>query len=72
MCHERYNLDGADPTTEPWKTEFDNWCADDSPIFAAVEAGTALADLDTAGIVDATGAPIKIIDIGTAPAPGSS
>ena len=59
-------------TQPPWKTEFDDWCADDAPIFAAVEGGTPLADLDTAGIVDADGKPIAIIDIGTAPVPGSA
>ena len=72
VCHERYDLGGPDRTQPPWKTEFDDWCADDAPFFVAVEGGTALADLDTAGIVDAAGKPIPIIDIGTAPVPGSA
>ena len=41
-------------------------------MFAAVEAGTSLADLDTASILDLEGNPIDIIDIGTAPAPATA
>ena len=40
-------------------------------MFAALEAGTPLADLDTAGIADAEGATAEIIDIGDAPVEGS-
>lgn len=72
VCEERYGFDGADPAEPEFAAEFANWCAPESPIFAALEAGTALADLDTAGLVGADGTAIEIIDIGTAPAPGSS
>lgn len=27
VCHERYELSGADPMSEEWKAEFDRWCA---------------------------------------------
>jgi mono/diheme cytochrome c family protein len=40
VCDERYNLGGGDQTTE----EFALWCATDSPIYAALEAGTATFD----------------------------
>ena len=44
VCHERYDLAGADEAAE----EFTLWCADDSAIFAALEAGEAtFADLHT-------------------------
>jgi mono/diheme cytochrome c family protein len=73
VCEERYGFDGAPETDDPeFAAEFEDWCATESPIFAALEAGTPLADLDTAGLVGADGAAIEIIDIGTAPAPGSS
>ncbi len=39
VCHERYTLGGADPTSEEWADEYENWCSEESPIFAAVEAG---------------------------------
>ena len=71
VCHERYSFNGPDPTDEEWVEEYETWCAEESPVFAAVEAGTALADLDTAGLVDIDGNAIEIIDIGDAPAEGS-
>ncbi|HYN34002.1 MAG TPA: hypothetical protein VES40_15365 [Ilumatobacteraceae bacterium] len=39
VCHERYTLGGADPTSEEWAAEFEAWCAPDAPIFDAVETG---------------------------------
>ena len=64
VCHERYAF-GVDPAAdETTAQEFALWCAEDSPMFAALEAGTALADLD--------GAPAEIIDIGDAPVEGHS
>jgi hypothetical protein len=73
VCHERYAFNGPDiADDEAAAEEFEDWCSEESPIFAAVEAGTPLADLDTTEILDAEGQPIKIIDIGTEPAPGSA
>ncbi len=40
-------------------------------MFAALEAGTPLADLDTAGITAPDGGAAEIIDIGDAPVEGS-
>ena len=37
VCHERYDLGGAQPTG----TEYKKWCSEDSEIFKALEAGTA-------------------------------
>ena len=73
VCHERYAFNGPDITEdEVAAEEFETWCSEESPIFLAVEAGTPLADLAEAELVDADGAPIEIIDIGDAPAEGSS
>lgn len=71
VCHERYSFRGPDPTDEAVAEEYELWCSEESPIFAAVEAGTPLADLDTAGIVNADGDEIQIIDIGIEPAEGN-
>jgi mono/diheme cytochrome c family protein len=72
VCHERYAF-GVDPAAdEATNQEFELWCAEDSPVSVALEAGTSLADLDTAGITGPDGAPAEIIDIGDAPVEGHS
>ena len=67
VCHERYTLSGADTASE----EFELWCSEESPAFVALEAGTPLADLDTAGLTAPGGGAAEIIDIGDAPVEGS-
>jgi mono/diheme cytochrome c family protein len=69
VCHERFTISGADPTGAN-ATEFDDWCADDSPIYAALQSGGSLATIDTAGLSGAQG-PISIIPIGDKPVEGS-
>jgi mono/diheme cytochrome c family protein len=71
VCHERYDLGGADPQSDAYIEEFEHWCSDESPIYEALEAGTTLADLADAGVVDADGEPIEILPIGDAPVEGS-
>lgn len=64
VCHERYTLGGADPTSDEWADEFDQWCSEESPIFSGLESGElALPTMEST--VD------DIIPIGTEPAPGS-
>ena len=62
VCHERYTLGGADPAGE-YAEEYETWCSEESPVFADLEAGGALADIDQR--VDGT------MPIGDAPVPGS-
>ncbi len=71
VCHERYDLGGADPASDEFVEEFEDWCAEEAPVFINLEEGGTLADLDEAGLTNADGDPIEIIDIGDAPAPGS-
>ena len=40
VCHERYELSGADPESETWKAEYERWCSPESEIFAGLEAGS--------------------------------
>jgi mono/diheme cytochrome c family protein len=40
VCHERYSLGGADPTSEEWADEYETWCSEESPVFAELQAGT--------------------------------
>ena len=39
VCHERYTLGGADPTSEEYAEEYETWCSEESPVFAALEGG---------------------------------
>jgi len=39
VCHERYTLGGADPTSEEWAVEFEEFCSAESPVYAALEGG---------------------------------
>jgi mono/diheme cytochrome c family protein len=39
VCHERYTLGGADPTSMEWAEEYETWCSAESPVFAAVQGG---------------------------------
>jgi mono/diheme cytochrome c family protein len=39
VCHERYTIGGADPTSEEFAEEYEAWCSGESPIFEAIEAG---------------------------------
>ena len=39
VCHERYTLGGADPTSEEYAEEYEQFCSEESPVFAALEAG---------------------------------
>jgi mono/diheme cytochrome c family protein len=71
VCHERYTVGGADPTSTAYEKEFADWCADDAPTYAALQAGTTLADLGTTPVNDASNEPINIIPIGDAPVAGS-
>lgn len=39
VCHTRYVLSGADPTSEEWLAEYETWCSPESEIFAALQGG---------------------------------
>ncbi len=72
VCYERYTIGGADPESDEYADEYEHWCSDESPIYEALESGTAsFADLAEAGVTDAAGDAIEIMPIGDAPAEGS-
>ena len=52
VCHERYTLGGADPTSEEFENEYEAWCSPESPIFEGLESG----DFDLTDRGDARGA----------------
>ena len=55
VCHERYTLGGADPTSEEWAEEFEQFCSVESPVFEALESGEAsLTDEEPETYVGAT------------------
>jgi len=39
VCHIRYDLAGADPNGE-WAEEFEEWCSEESSIFAGLQDGS--------------------------------
>ncbi|MEZ5215119.1 MAG: hypothetical protein R2715_00680 [Ilumatobacteraceae bacterium] len=49
VCHERYDLGGADPTSEQWAAEYEEWCAPEAPKFLELEEGKTFADLEGVG-----------------------
>ena len=59
VCHERYTLGGADPAGD-YADEYETWCSESSPVFADLEAGGALADIDqrVEGIIPIGDAPV--------------
>jgi mono/diheme cytochrome c family protein len=65
VCHERYTLGGADPTSDEWSDEFENWCSEDSPIFEGLQGGVLelrtmheiLEDIIPIGMEPAAGSP---------------
>ena len=71
VCHERYTLGGADPTSEEYLEEYENWCSEESPVFIALEAGGTLAGLADLGITGVDGEPLEFLPIGEVPIPGS-
>jgi len=63
VCHERYTLGGADPTSSEWSEEYDTWCSADSEIFQGLQAGTY-------GLRDVDQFVGGLIPIGMGPVPG--
>jgi mono/diheme cytochrome c family protein len=71
VCHERYTLGGADPTTEEWAEEFEQFCSSESPVFEALEAGEfSLTDEESETFAGANGEEFEMQVVGL-PAEGS-
>ena len=67
VCHERYTLSGADPTSEEYAEEYETWCSEESPVFAELEAGT----YDYTSPEAPTMGEVEITPIGPEAIPGS-
>jgi mono/diheme cytochrome c family protein len=65
VCHVRYTLGGADPTSDEFANEFATWCSEDSEIFTGLQGG-AFGLRDVENFVDG------LIPIGMEPAAGSA
>lgn len=65
VCHERYNLAGADRTSTQWLAEYTLWCSPESKVYAALKGGSATFDS-----LDAVFKADKVLPVGTAPRPG--
>ena len=72
VCHERYTLGGAGPTSDEYVAEYENWCSEEAPTFVALEGGSDARRAQRPRLADAEGEPFPIIDIGDAPLAGSA
>ena len=73
ICHERYTLAGADPTSEEYETEFETWCSEESVLFEEVATGAVVLASDNAiEPVPVGESMIEVTRIGSAPIPGRS
>jgi hypothetical protein len=68
VCHERYTLGGADPTSEEFEAEFETWCSEESPVFEALESG----EWDFTSPDPETIGETEVAPIGPEPIPGSA
>ncbi len=71
ICHERYTLGGADPTSEEYAAEYEAWCSSEAAVFEAVQAG----ELNLVEIEEVEEYPISdgvlgVNPVGPAPIPG--
>ena len=67
VCHERYDLGGADPTSAEYADEYDTWCSADSTVFADLASGAY--DFTSPDVPDMGGA--EIMPVGPEAIPGS-
>lgn len=71
ICHERYTLGGADPTSEEYEAEFETWCSEESVLFEEVATGAVvLASNDEIEPIEVGESTVEITPIGEAPIPG--
>jgi len=71
ICHERYTLGGADPTSEEYASEYEAWCSGEAPVFEAVESGELdLLTLEGAEEFDVNGETVTVVPVGPAPVAG--
>ncbi len=68
VCHERYALGGADPTSEEWAEEYETWCSEESPVFAAVQGG----EYDYTSPDGQMFGEVEVMPVGPEPVPGSA
>ena len=68
VCHERYTLGGADPTSEEWADEYETWCSEEAPVFAAVEGG----EYDYTSPDGQMFGEVEVMPVGPVPVPGSA
>ena len=66
-------LGGADPTSEEYEAEYENWCSEEGPVFAAFAEGEIALDADEIEeFTGVDGEPFEVSPIGSAPIPGSA
>jgi mono/diheme cytochrome c family protein len=64
VCHERYDLGGANPDDPAWAAEYTKWCSEDSAIYEGLKDGSLTFDNLSEKVPDT-------LTVGTAPRPGT-
>jgi mono/diheme cytochrome c family protein len=67
VCHERYDLAGADPTSAEYADEYETWCSEESEVFAQLEGGVYDFTSPDAPVIGNA----EIMPVGPEPVPGS-
>ena len=71
VCHERYDLAGADPASEQYAEEYEAWCSPEAPVYAAIEGleyDISVSEPETFALPD--GSAVLVDPIGPEPVPG--
>lgn len=73
ICHERYTLAGADPTSEEYAAEYSAWCSAEAPVFEEIATGAInLTTADAVEPFDIEGEEFFVSPIGPMPIPGTA
>ncbi len=72
ICHERYTLGGADPTSEEYAEEFEPWCSEEAPVFEAIAAGEFTLDAEEVEPFPGPDGMVEIMPIGPVAIEGSA
>jgi mono/diheme cytochrome c family protein len=72
ICHERYTLGGADPTSEEYAAEYEAWCSGEAPVFLAIENGELdITAQEAPEEFSVNGETVVVAPVGPAPIAGS-
>ncbi|WP_395152515.1 c-type cytochrome [Ilumatobacter sp.] len=72
VCHERYTLSGADPSSDDYVEEYNTWCSPDAVLYSALNNGELDLVDNQSTEIQIDGTDITVTPIGPSPIDGSS